>query len=132
MPAVSLLHLLHATTDIYKFHWAPSSESPRINVKSSFLTHFPQCLSSLHPQFPFPLWFSSLSSFLFIAPCPLTLIFAHTHTCKCTFYSHLRHFCCSAPSHPPTGSLKTSLSREEGKVLFCLISLLSPMWRKHG
>lgn len=30
------------------------------------------------------------------------------------------------------GSLKTSLSREEGKVLFCLISLLSPTWKERS
>lgn len=29
------------------------------------------------------------------------------------------------------GSLKTLLSQEEGKVLFCLISLLSLVWRKN-
>lgn len=43
----------------------------------------------------------------------------------------------AAASPPPSlvrlaGSLKTSLSREEGKVLFCLISLLSPTWRERS
>lgn len=46
-----------------------------------------------------------------------------------------------APPHPRhlspslvrlAGSLKTSLSREEGKVLFCLISLLNPTWKERS
>lgn len=97
MPAVSLLHLLHATTDLYKFHWAPPSEHPHLNVKSSSFTHLSQYLPPLHPQLHFPPWFPSLSSFLLIAHCSLTLIFPLMHTCKGTFYSYPHHFCCTPP-----------------------------------
>lgn len=67
--------------------------------------------------------FISLSVYLVpplsLSPSKYTLFLSHPHL-LCFSLSLL------------AGSLKTSLSREEGKVLFCLISLLSPVWRKHS
>lgn len=52
--------------------------------------------------------------------------------------THIHKYIFSLPLSLPVslplwaGSLKTSLSWEEEKVLFCLISFLSPVWRKHS
>lgn len=87
-----------------------------------------------HPSIPNS---SCLLAFLFISvsvylhpplslsPFFLSLSLSHTHT---------KHTFSLLPPLPPplAGSLKTSLSWEEGKVLFCLISQLSPVWRKNS
>lgn len=87
------------------------------------------------------LCFSSSSPFLFIAPCSLILIPPppppqhHHHLPSGThanFSPTSNTSAAAAEPALPAGSLKTSLSREEGKVVFCLISLLSPMWRKQS
>lgn len=76
---------------------------------------------------PLPLSLSPLSHSPSLSP-PLS----HTHMHEQIHASPL-----AAASPPPSlvrlaGSLKTSLSREEGKVLFCLISLLSPTWKERS
>lgn len=95
MPAVSLLHLLHATTDIYKFHWAPSSENPPLKFKSSSLTHFSQYLSSLHPQSPFGLVLWSSLVFIFIFLSLYYTLSSNSHLCS---HAHMQMHILLPPS----------------------------------
>lgn len=111
----------------YKFDWARPSENP-LSMSNPLLRSLVTIPPSLIP----------LPSFVFVfifLPVYRTLFpKSHPPIRTCRFFSHSHHFLQTHPSPPlpPAGSLKTPLSREEAKVLFCLISSLSPMWRKRS
>lgn len=122
-------------TPYFQCRWLKSNPHPLL---------IPHCIN--HPSIPNS---SRLLAFLFISPSVyltpilclslslfLSLIHRHTHTHNALTHSYKYTLFLSHPHplHPSllAGSLKTSLSREEGKVLFCLISLQSPTWRKHS
>lgn len=131
MPAISLLHLQCCATDIQKFpgynqlktyfrcHWSKS------NLHLSLVPH-----RINHPSVPNS---SCLLAFLFIS----FSVYLTPFYFSLSFSLSLMHTFFPLQPSPlllslQAWSLKTSLSREEGKVLFCLISLLSLMWGKHS
>lgn len=102
-PQISLFTTI-SKIPYFQCHWPKSNPHPS-----------PPLLCINHPSIPNS---SCLLAFSLYLP--------HTH--KYTFFPLPHSLCLSLL----VGSLKTSLSREEGKVLFCLISLLSLVWRNHS
>ena len=113
----------HLKTPYFQCRWPKSNPHPSLP---------PHCIN--HPSIPNSSCLLAFSLYLLLclshSPLSLSpLSPSHTRT-----HAQTHSF---SPTLTPSvsllaGSLKTSLSREEGKVLFCLISLLSPVWRKHS
>lgn len=99
LPAISLLHLLHGVTDIYKFDWARSSKNPLS------MSNPPSSLIPLHIYHPSSLIPVPSFVFLFIFLPDYRALFSNSHFPSSRTHGHisptLTTSVAAAPKLPP-------------------------------